>query len=276
MGKQWLVGTAGFMVSQPLWTSLPGLNCIEVNSTFYRLPLASTIKKWKELSPSLCFSLKVSRYITHMKRLKNCKGAWGKFWGKAKLLGNKLKAVLFQLPPSFKFNDVNMERLGKMGSYLPKGGPAIVFEFRDKSWFVKPVYDLMKKLGWCLGGTAIRRPTKRYWLGNMPSGLHLPPRTSDTTYLRVHGQKGYRGYYGPKELRNIYSQIRSKGTGKNFVIFNNTFFEKRGRTCTELGKRIRFAAVCDAVAFGKMAGTRTRRRTPRGKKGGRTRRRYKN
>ncbi len=275
MPKEWYVGTAGFMVSQPLWTSLPGLNCIEVNSTFYRLPLASTMEKWKNLSPTLLFSLKVSRYITHMKRLKDCKGAWGQFWRRAKILGKKLKAVLFQLPPSFKFNEVNMERLRKMSAYLPKGGPAIVFEFRDKSWFVAPVYELMKKNGWCLGGTAIRRPTTRYWLGNMPSGLHLPPRTSNTTYLRVHGQKGYRGYYGPKELRNIREKIGKKGTTQNFVIFNNTFFEKRGRTCSKMGKKIRFAAVCDAVAFGESVRSKTRRRSTR-KKGGRTRRRRKN
>ena len=60
MNKQWFIGTSGFMVSQKLWLELPGLNCIEVNSTFYKLPSSKTVNNWKNLSPNLYFSLKVS------------------------------------------------------------------------------------------------------------------------------------------------------------------------------------------------------------------------
>ena len=67
MTKEWFVGTSGFMVGQKTWLDLPGLNCIEINSTFYRLPNKSTIAKWKNLAPDLFFSIKASKYITHMK-----------------------------------------------------------------------------------------------------------------------------------------------------------------------------------------------------------------
>ena len=249
MNKQWFIGTSGFMTSQKTWLDLPGLNCIEVNSTFYSLPSKKTVNNWKILDPNLYFSLKVSKYITHLKRLKNCKGAWDKFWNRVKPLGKKLKALLIQLPPSFKYNSVNLERIEKMAKYLPKNGPALVFEFRDDSWFIPEVYTIFKKYNLCLGGTAIKRPTKRYWLGNLPTGIHIPPKTSSTTYLRVHGEKGYKKYYSDKELNQIKSKILRNKTKQNFIMFNNTFFAKRNKTCKINKRKIRYAAVCDAVVF---------------------------
>lgn len=250
--KEWFIGTYGFMVSQSAWLSLPGLNCIEVNSTFYKLPSAKTVNRWKTLSPNLYFSLKASKYITHIKRLKDCERPWKLFWSRAKLLGNKLKAVLIQLPPSFKYNDVNIARVKAMKKYLPRSGPVLVFEFRDKSWFNDDVYGVMKANNWCLGGTAIRRPTKRYWLGNLPTGIHVPPRTSDATYIRIHGEKGYKGYYTGKQLGKVKRDVERNGTKQNFVMFNNTFFANRRRTCKVRKRKIRYAAVCDAVVFGRM------------------------
>ena len=102
---------------------MPFINCLEINSTFYRLPNAGTIEKYNQLSLSpehkgLIYSVKVSNFITHMKRLKDCRQPFGKFWSSVKDLGSNLKVLLFQLPPSFKYNDVNMERLKSM-TYLP-------------------------------------------------------------------------------------------------------------------------------------------------------------
>jgi len=128
----------------------------------------------------------------------------------------------------------------------------LVFEFRDKSWFNDEVYGVMKANNWCLGGTAIRRPTKRYWLGNLPTGIHVPPRTSDATYIRIHGEKGYKGYYTGKQLGKVKRDVERNGTKQNFVMFNNTFFANRRRTCKVRKRKIRYAAVCDAVVFGRM------------------------
>ena len=252
MSKEWFVGTSGFMVGQKTWLDLPGLNCIEINSTFYRLPNKHTITKWKNLDPNLFFSIKASKYITHMKRLKNCKQAWKVFWNRVKPLGNKMKAILIQLPPSFKNTPETFERVKKMKAYLPKNGPSIVFEFRDKSWFTPEVTALFKSAGWCLGGTLITRKKKTYWLGNLPSGIHLPTTTNNTSYLRVHGEKGYKKYYGTRKLAQIKSMVNRRKTKKNFIMFNNVFFTKRSRTCKVKKKKIRYAAVCDAVKFARM------------------------
>ena len=96
--------------------------------------------------PGLYFSLKCSKYITHIKRLKDCKEAWKQFWERIKPLGAALKAVLIQLPPSFKKNDETYKRVETMLKYLPTLiKTTIVFEFRDDSWFTPVVYKLFKK-----------------------------------------------------------------------------------------------------------------------------------
>ncbi len=246
----WFIGTSGFMVNKKTWFDLPSLNCIEINSTFYSLPREKTIQQWKDTKPGVYFSLKCSKYITHIKRLKDCKEAWKQFWERIKPLGAALKAVLIQLPPSFKNNGETYKRVETILTYLPINQVTIVFEFRDDSWFTPSVYKLFKKYKATLGGTAIQRPTKKYWLGNLPTGIHLPPKTSDTTYLRIHGQKGYKGNYDTKKLDKIRRLVKKQKTRKNFVMFNNTFFPKRNKTCKIKNKKIRYAAVCDAVKFG--------------------------
>lgn len=249
MVKQWYIGTSGFMTSQKKWLSLPGLNCIEINSTFYRLPSINTIHKWKNLSPTLFFSIKASKYITHMKRLKDCKQAWKIFWNRVKPLGNKMQAILIQLPPSFKNNSETFKRLQIMKTYLPKKGPSIVFEFRDKSWFTPQVRALFKKANWCMAGTLISRKKGVYWLGNLPTGIHIPPKTNNTSYIRIHGEKGYKKYYDKKTLIKIKNKILKNNTNKNFVMFNNVFFNNRNKTCKINNQKIKYAAICDAVHF---------------------------
>ena len=159
------IGTSGYIGSKKEWLNMPFINCLEINSTFYRLPNKNSIMKYNQLSLSsehkgLIYSVKVSKFITHIKRLKNCKGAFNKFWNTVKGLNN-LKVLLLQLPPSFKYNKVNMERLKSM-TYLPTkntvgGNINIVFEFRDDSWFRNEVSVLFKAKGWVLGGTLINK-----------------------------------------------------------------------------------------------------------------------
>ena len=196
-----------------------------------------------------------------MKRLKDCKQAFGKFWRAVKGLKSNLKALLFQLPPSFKYNDVNIQRLKKI-TYLPTTNSVgekinIIFEFRDDSWFKKDVVALFKTKGWVLGGTLIKKKKGQYWMGNMPAGLHLPEKTTNCTYLRLHGGRGYRGGYDSKQLRNIKRAVLAKRTSTNYVIFNNVFFDSRKKTCIYKKRKIRYAALCNASQFGKL--TRKRR-----------------
>ena len=152
----------------------------------------------------------------------------------------------------FKNTPETFQRLKKMQVYLPRNGPSIVFEFRDKSWFTPEVTALFKSARWCMGGTLINRKKGTYWLGNLPVGIQIPERTNNTTYIRIHGEKGYRKYYDSKKLREIKRHILKNNTEKNFVMFNNVFFTKRNRTCKVKTKKIRYAAVCDAVQFSRL------------------------
>ena len=234
------VGTSGFIGSKADWLAMPDVTCLEVNSTFYRLPTERSLKSLLELSEtpghtSLVYAVKVSKYVTHMKRLKDCREPFAAFWNAVKGLGGRLTVLLFQMPPSFKFNEQNMARLRAM-TYLPGTNAAggkleIVFEFRDNSWFRPEVAKLCKAKGWTMGGTLIKRKPGQYWMGDMPDGLHLPERTSNCTYLRIHGGRGYRGGYGPKELERIKRSVLAKKTPINYVIFNNVFFDNRKKTC---------------------------------------------
>ena len=78
------IGTSGFIGSKKQWLTIPYINCLEINTTFYRLPTKKTINNFKDLidkrNGELIFSVKVSRLITHMKRLHNCKSEFVKFW----------------------------------------------------------------------------------------------------------------------------------------------------------------------------------------------------
>jgi len=243
------VGTSGFMISKTNWLKLQCLNCIEINGTFYRLPSDSTIEKWKTLPENVSIVIKASRYITHMKRLKDVKGAWEKLWKQIKPLGKKLKAVLFQLPPSFDYKPENLQRIADMKKYIPKD-LNIVFEFRNKSWFIDDVYDQFKKMKWCIAGTYIqKKESTTYWMGNMPAGLNLPPRTAPFNYLRIHGDRGYRGSLDGSQLRKIKNLLNRQKGAENFVMFNNTFFDSRSKYCMTDGIKIKYAAVCNAIEF---------------------------
>jgi uncharacterized protein YecE (DUF72 family) len=254
------IGTSGYIGSKKDWLTMPFINCLEINSTFYKLPSIKSIDKYNILSnegthKGLIYSIKVSRLITHMKRLKDCKKEFSKFWNTVKKLEN-LKVLLFQFPPSFKYNDINMKRLEKL-TYLPTKNISgkkinIVFEFRNNSWFKKDVERLFKDRKWVLGGTLIKKKKGQYWMGNMPDGLHLPEKTTNCTYLRIHGGRGYRGGYDTKQLQNIKRSVLAKKTTTNYIIFNNVFFDSRKKTCKYKKRKIRYAALCNASQFGKL------------------------
>ena len=95
------------------------------------------------------------------------------------------------------------------------------------SWFNDNIYDVFRKNNWCVGGTYIKKKEGSSWMGTMPPGLLLPPKTSDLTYLRIHGSRGYRGELSDSELSKLKKEIASRKAKENFVMFNNTFFNSR-------------------------------------------------
>ncbi|NGX27543.1 MAG: hypothetical protein K940chlam6_01481, partial [Chlamydiae bacterium] len=115
---------------------------VEVNNTFYKLPEISTLKHWKGTVPKdFIFSVKASRYITHVKKLKDPKSSLKKFFSRMEYLKKNLGVILFQLPPKW---GLNLERFETFLQALPKGY-RYAFEFRETSWLSKDVYKLLKK-----------------------------------------------------------------------------------------------------------------------------------
>jgi len=159
---------------------------VEVNNTFYQLPEEKTFTQWCATVPEgFIFSVKASRYITHMKKLKEPKKSLHVFLKRVSLLKDKLGPILFQLPPHWH---CNLERLHAFLNVLPSKY-RYAFEFRDESWFNADVYGLLEEYGTSFCIFDLNR--------------HLSPKriTADFVYIRLHGPgKPYRGQYGTRVL----------------------------------------------------------------------------
>jgi uncharacterized protein YecE (DUF72 family) len=183
---------------------------VEVNSTFYRLARPEAVARWVEATPpDFLFTIKASRYLTHMKRLTDmARGVERLYAGIAPLVGTpKMGPVLWQLPERFHRND---ERLAYALERLPPGRHC--FEFRHPSWFTSEVFGLLHTFGAALViGDEPRRP------------LPESPLTTDWTLIRFHrGSRGRRGNYSESELREWAARIADLRTeAEVFAYFNN-------------------------------------------------------
>jgi uncharacterized protein YecE (DUF72 family) len=159
---------------------------VEINNSFYQLPRGETIRQWKETVPSdFMFSLKASRYITHMKKLKDPGDTLPALLRVADALGGQGGPILFQLPPRWRLNGKRFEQFLEA---LPSGR-RYAFEFRDATWFDPGVYDALTKGGaaFCIYELAGQRSPKEV--------------TADFVYIRLHGPAGaYQGQYDGNAL----------------------------------------------------------------------------
>ena len=185
-------------------------NTVEVNSTFYRLPRETAVENWvRESPPGFVFSVKMSRYATHIKRLRDLGPSIALFYERIRpLLGSpKLGPVLWQLPPDFRRDD---GRLAGALAQLPLGRHC--FEFRHESWFVEPVYELLRQYAVALVlGDDPRRPFQTHEL------------TTDWTFVRFHhGSRGRGGNYSQAELEEWARRIEGWAReGDVYAYFNN-------------------------------------------------------
>ena len=159
---------------------------VEINNTFYRMPEKEILLEWKKTAPEdFIFAVKASRYITHMKKLKECKGPVVSFLKKIALLGDRLGPVLFQLPPHW---NINPGRLNAFLKLLSKDF-RYAFEFRDTSWFSTETYDALAEHG------------AAFCIYDLDRNLSPKAITADFVYIRLHGTDGpYRGKYSTKAL----------------------------------------------------------------------------
>jgi uncharacterized protein YecE (DUF72 family) len=166
---------------------------VEINNSFYRLPREATFQKWRDRVPkSFTFAVKASRYITHIKKLNEPAESAQLFLTRATFLGDKLGAILFQLPPRLK---VKLDRLGEILQALPED-LRCCFEFRHTSWFCKEVYDIL------------RRYNSALCIADSPVFPLVIQRTADFSYLRLHGSTVlYGSRYSPEELKTWAERI---------------------------------------------------------------------
>ncbi|HKG36530.1 MAG TPA: DUF72 domain-containing protein [Solirubrobacterales bacterium] len=182
---------------------------VEVNATFYRLPAPSMVAGWAEHSPpGFLFAVKASRYLTHIRRLRDLGQGVERFYERLEPLvkSGKLGPVLWQLPANFRHDE---DVLGAALAALPAGRHA--FEFRHESWFRPSVVRLLEAHGAAL---VVADDARR----------ELPRlTTSGWTYVRLHyGRHGRRGNYSDAELEEWRRRIAAWRARRDaYVYFNN-------------------------------------------------------
>ncbi len=182
---------------------------VEVNNAFYRLPEAATFRRWRDtVSDDFVITVKASRYLTHVLRLKEPREPVHRLMSRARHLGSKLGPILLQLPPNFQ---VDLAALEKTLGYFPSG-TRIAFEPRHESWFVPSVAALLsdRDAALCLSDT--RGPNGPLW------------RTASWGYLRMHeGRSQPHPCYGRTALRSWANRLAELWEDDEdvFVYFNN-------------------------------------------------------
>ncbi len=196
---------------------------VELNVTFYRLPLAKTFDKWHNETPAdFAFSVKGSKFITHVKRLLEPEQPLELFFDRALRLKKKLKIVLWQFSPGFK---IELERLKKFLELLRQYPVRSTLEFRHESWITDKVIDFCKEcnVGLCMA--------------DWPEFLNDLPVTADFVYMRRHGKGGdYATCYSKAELKKDARRMKNfTKEGKDvFVYFNNDAYGYAPKNAQEL------------------------------------------
>lgn len=213
----------------------------EINYPFYHLSRPTTYRNWYDNTPKdFIFAVKVSRVITHLKKLKRVRKNWNIFLKNALNLKEKLGSFLFQFPPSFEASKETIKRLEKFSQIIHKNSIKnyrslarlrYAFEFRDNSWCNNKIYNLLKKY-------------KITWvIADSPTFPRTEEITADFTYLRMHGSKKlFSSNYTKEELKNLAQKIKNwqKRDLDVYVYFNNDaqgFAIQNARTLINLCKK---------------------------------------
>jgi uncharacterized protein YecE (DUF72 family) len=199
-----------------LWLRLYAqhFDTVEVNNTFYRLPLKTSVAKWvEETPPNFLFTVKASRYLTHIKRLTDLEGGIARYYERIEPLvrSRKLGPVLWQLPATFRRND---DRLAAALAAFPPGRHC--FEFRHASWFTDAVYDLLRAHGAALV------------IGDRPEVRDFQTHefTTDWTFVRFHyGSRGRRGNYSRSELEEWARRLEEWSDDVEILAYFNNDWE---------------------------------------------------
>ena len=182
---------------------------VEINASFYRLPLPTTFDGWREKAPpNFRYAIKANRFLTHLKKLVGCDPQLAEFIALARRLGPTLGPILYQLPPSLH---KDVERLGAFLAQLPNDIEHVV-EFRHRSWYDADVLALLERHGaGFVAHDLVELQTPRWASGR-------------TAYVRFHGTAGkYRGRYSDDQLAAWAEWLlKQRDVGRSaWAYFNN-------------------------------------------------------
>jgi uncharacterized protein YecE (DUF72 family) len=226
--KDWRPGLYPAGLPQRLWLEryAESFAVVEVNNAFYRLPERDTFKQWRDRTPDdFRFAVKMSRYLTHIRRLTDPAEPVARFVQRASALGDKLGPVLLQLPPTLK---ADADKLDATLAEFP-AEVRVAVEPRHESWWTDEIKDVLTRhraaLSWA---DRLGRPRTPLW------------RTADFGYLRLHeGRAKPWPHYGRSALTTWVERIGGEPVAvPEWVFFNN---DPGG------------AAVIDAAAMAKAA-----------------------
>ena len=179
---------------------------VELNNSFYRLPSEDAFRAWRRRTPpGFVIAVKASRFITHVRRLREPRDPVRLLWSRARLLRDRLGPVLFQLPPTMK---ADPDRLGEVLTVLPAGMRA-AFEFRHPSWNTPAVLDLLDGAGAALV------------LADRPGARIDPAVTGGWSYVRMHQGRPDDPAYTREKLRRWAVRLAVLPARDTFVYFNN-------------------------------------------------------
>lgn len=191
-------------------------NSLEVNSSFYKVPQPSTVKKWAESVPeNFRFTFKLWRDLTHNKTISFEPGAIHRFMETISMAEPKNGCLLIQFPPSVAIDMIGLDRfLAEISSSNPSGMWKVAVEFRNRSWYTDEIYQLLSyyKMGIVLHDMPLSNPPMR-------------ETESDFIYIRFHGPDGkYRGSYEDNFLYEYAQYINEwiKDGKSVYCYFNNT------------------------------------------------------
>jgi len=194
---------------------------VEVNSSFYRQVRPATYANWAAETPdNFRFAVKMHRLITHYTRLRNT-ALLEPFFESVAGLGEKLVAVLVQLPPTLVFDPaIAAQFFAALRSRHPG---AVVCEPRHASWMERPALDVLEAANIGLVRTGIPEPAKEKARDALP------------VYVRLHGSpRRYYSAYNSEQLAQLAGFLRLNDKRERFVVFDNTASSAAIRNALEL------------------------------------------
>lgn len=199
---------------------------VELNSSFYRIPTLKVVEGWNNRSPEdFRFAIKMSRLVTHERKLKNCEHELEWFLSVFEPLKKKIAVFLIQLPPTLKFDP---DRIVHFSKLLPNDVP-IVFEFRNTTWYCDETVSVLKNLGYS------------FCIHDMAGLATEKIVTSPVAYIRFHGfNSQYGGDYPDSNLLQWVKWIKAQAAKGVSVYgyFNNDIGGFAIKNCRRLREMV--------------------------------------